>query len=70
MLPQFSPDRHSSKLLHNGPEGGLMGTHTGLLWRISGETPSLATDPDMLLLATQLVQVRWWWCVCVQRGCE
>ena len=46
-----------------------MGTHTGLLWRISGETPSLATDPDMLLLATQLVQVRWW-CVCVQRGCE
>jgi len=49
-----------------------MGTHSAVLWKINGETPSLATDPDMLLLATQLVQVRWWRvlrvraCVCVQ----
>lgn len=39
-----------------GPEGGLMGLHEAVFWKINGENPSLATDPDILLLGTQLTQ--------------
>jgi len=42
--------------MHGGPAGGLMGIHTAHMWKINTENPSLATDPDILELATQLVQ--------------
>ena len=55
-LPQYSTDRQSSLLLNGGPEGGLMGCHSAVLWKMHAESPSIATDNDILTLATCLVQ--------------
>jgi len=55
-LPQYSTDRQSSLLLNGGPEGGLMGCHSAVLWKMQAESPSIATDSDILTLATCLAQ--------------
>jgi len=55
-LPQYATDRQSSLLLSGGPEGGLMGVHSAVLWKMSAESPSVATDADILLLAACLMQ--------------
>jgi len=55
-LPQFQGDRQSALLLDGGPQGGLQGCHSGVLWKMNAESASLATDPDILLLCTHLAQ--------------
>ena len=55
-IPQFSGDRQSSLLLDGGPQGGMQGCHTAVLWKMNAESVSLATDPDIRHLGTQLAQ--------------